>query len=438
MHPEATNATPFRSSRMCRLGLAGVAACATLVLLLAGCSGGGHVSSGVDATNAGGVRLTITPGGGRTDVRPNRGITVTAAGGKIGQVVARSGGERVSGKLNAARTAWHSTWALGVSRRYTVTATAAGKSGGPVTQTSRFRTFTPAKTFSTTIIEGTGQTYGVGMPIILYFSRPIANRAAVERALEVKASKPVVGGWHWDDRCNLAAVCLYFRPRRYWPAHTRVSFTAHLNGVEAAPGVYGRHTLTQHFAIGSPLSVVANTADHQMNVYRGGKLFARWPISTGKPGDETPNGDYLTIEKANPVDMVGPGYNIEVPWSVRFTWSGDYLHDAYWSVGEQGFTNVSHGCVNMSPADAETFYEMAVPGDPVKIIGSPRAGVWDNGWTMWFLSWKKWLRGSALKKAVRAGPGGSVFVSPSSLARRRHRGPHRRRPGLSRMQRQEG
>jgi hypothetical protein len=179
--------------------------------------------------------------------------------------------------------------------------------------------------------------------------------------------------------------------------------------------------------IGSPLTVVANTADHYMNVYRDGKLFAHWPISSGKPGDETPNGTYLTIEKANPVDMVGPGYNIEVPWSVRFTWSGDYLHDAYWSVGEQGFTNVSHGCVNMSPADAETFYEMAVPGDPVKITGSPRAGVWDNGWTMWFLSWKRWLRGSALHKAVRAGPGGSTFAGPSSLGRHRHRAPRRPR-----------
>jgi lipoprotein-anchoring transpeptidase ErfK/SrfK len=229
----------------------------------------------------------------------------------------------------------------------------------------------------------------------------------------------VVGGWDWDSRCNLAAVCLYFRPRHYWPPRTRVSFTAHLNGVEASPGVYGDHTLTQRFAIGSALSVVANTADHHMNVYRSGKLFAHWPISTGRPGDETPNGTYLTIEKANPVDMVGPGYNIEVPWSVRFTWSGDYLHDAYWSVGEQGFTNVSHGCVNMSPADAETFYEMAVPGDPVKIVGSPRAGVWDNGWTMWFLSWKHWLRGSAMGKPVLTGPGGSRFIRPRA---RRH--PH--------------
>jgi lipoprotein-anchoring transpeptidase ErfK/SrfK len=410
LHPKATSAV-----------------CAALALAVAGCSAGESSPRGQEA---GGVRLSISPGGGRTDTRPERGITVRAAGGKIRGVVAAGGGERLSGKLNAARTVWHSTWALPVARRYTVTATAAGKSGEPVTRTVRFRTLTPDRTFSAQIIEGYRQTYGIGMPIILYLSRPIANRAAVERALEVKSSKRVVGAWHWDSRCGLAAVCLYFRPRHYWPAHTRVSFTAHLDGVEGAPGVYGHHTLTQRFAIGSPLTVMVNTADHYMDVHRNGKLFAHWPISTGRPGDETPNGTYLTIEKANPVDMVGPGYNIEVPLSVRFTWSGDYLHDAYWSVGEQGFTNVSHGCVNMSPEDAETFYEMAVPGDPVKVTGSPRAGVWDNGWTMWFLSWKQWMRGSALGKPVLAGPRGSRFVNPTSLAPHRHR-PRRGRGGAA-------
>ena len=327
-------------------------------------------------------------------------------------MIVRTGGDPVPGTLNAAGTVWHSTWALDVSQRYTVSATAAGTSGGPVTQRSSFRTFTPRTTFSAEILEGYRQTYGVGMPIMLYLSRPIRNRAAVERALQIRTSKPVVGAWYWDSHCRTAPECLYFRPRRYWPAHTQVSFTGHLNGVEAAPGVYGHHTLTQTFTIGSTLIVVASTARHSMSVYRDGTLFARWPISTGRPGDDTPNGTYLTIEKANPVDMVGPGYNIEVPWSVRFTFSGDYLHDAYWSVGEQGFTNVSHGCVNMSPADAEIYYKMAVPGDPVKVTGSPRAGTWDNGWTMWFLPWKQWLRGSALHEAVRAGPYGSTFVGP--------------------------
>jgi lipoprotein-anchoring transpeptidase ErfK/SrfK len=359
------------------------------------------------------VRLLIMPGGG-VDAAPDRGITVRAVRGRIDRVVVRTAGDPVTGTLNAAGTVWRSRWALDVSQRYTVIATAAGSSGRPVTRRSSFRTFTPTRTFETKIIEGYRQTYGVGMPIVLLFSRPISNRAAVERALQVRTSKPVLGAWYWDSPCTLAPVCLYFRPRRYWPTHTQVRFTGHLNGVQAAPGVYGHHTLTQTFTIGFSLTVVASTAGHYMNVYRDGRLFGHWPISTGRPGDDTPNGTYLTIEKENPVDMVGPGYNIEVPWSVRVTWSGDYLHDAYWSVGEQGFTNVSHGCVNMSPADAEIYYQMAVPGDPVKITGSPRAGTWDNGWTVWFLSWNQWVHGSALHKAVQAGPGGSTFVSPSS------------------------
>jgi lipoprotein-anchoring transpeptidase ErfK/SrfK len=389
--------------------------CATSGLLAAGCSSGPTPAasrpSGRSRATGNGVRVSITPASGSTDRTPNRGITVTAAGGKISRVIVRAGGDSVAGTLNAAGTVWHSRWALNVSQRYTVTTTTAGMSGKRVTRTSSFRTFTPRNTFSTKIIEGYDQTYGVGMPIILYFSRPIINRVAVERALQVRTSKRVVGAWHWDSQCNMAPVCLYFRPRRYWPPHTRVSFAGHLNGLEVAPGVYGNHTLTQTFTIGSSLTVVASTAKHFMNVYRDGRMFAHWPISTGRPGDDTPNGRYLTIEKENPVDMVGPGYNIEVPWSVRFTWSGDYLHDAYWSVGEQGFTNVSHGCVNMSPADAEIFYKMAVPGDPVKITGSPRAGEWDNGWTVWFMPWHRYVQGSALHEAVKAGPHGSKFVS---------------------------
>jgi lipoprotein-anchoring transpeptidase ErfK/SrfK len=357
------------------------------------------------------TRLSIMPAANGVDRTPERGITVSVADGRIGAVIVRTGGDPVSGQLNSDRTVWRSRWALNVSQQYTVVATAVGSSGVPVTRKSTFRTFTPTQTFDTKIVEGFRQTYGVGMPIILYFDRTISNQAAVERALEIRSSKPIVGAWHWDSPCTLAPSCLYFRPRRYWPTHTRVSFIGHLNGVEAAPGVYGHHTLTQTFTIGSSLIVVASTTSHYMNVYRDGKLFAHWPISSGRPGDDTPNGNYLTIEKANPVDMVGPGYNIEVPFSVRFTWSGDYLHDAFWSVGEQGFTNVSHGCVNMSPADAEIFYDMAVSGDPVKITGSPRPGTWDNGWTMWFLSWNQWLRGSALHEAVRVGPGGSTFVT---------------------------
>ena len=404
--------------------VAAVAMFAALALFVAACgSGSAPTGQGGGArapANAkpNGVRLSITPVTGSKDRKPNRGITVTAAGGRISRVVVRTRGDRVTGRLNAAGTAWHSDWALNVSRRYAVTATGVGPSGQRVTQTSSFRTFTPRNTFSTRIVEGYHQTYGVGMPIVLYFDRPIRNRAAVERALDVRTSRRVVGAWYWDGNCGMAPTCLYFRPRHYWKPHTRVTVTAHLNGIKGAPGLFGNHTLKQSFRIGSSLVAVVSTSKHFMNLYRNGKKFAHWPISSGRPGDDTPNGNYLTIEKGNPVQMTGPGYSISVPWSVRITWSGEYLHDAFWSVGDQGFSNVSHGCVNMSPANAETFYKMTNPGDPVKIHGSPRAGVWDNGWTMWFLSWRKYVRGSALNKAVRTGPSGSTFVSASAGVRR--------------------
>jgi lipoprotein-anchoring transpeptidase ErfK/SrfK len=248
------------------------------------------------------------------------------------------------------------------------------------------------------------------MPIMLIFSQPITNKAAVERSLQLTTSKPVVGAWYWDDSEHLD-----FRPRDYWPAGTTVSFTGHLDGVQGAPGMYATANLTQTFNIGASLIALVSTTDHHMRIYNNGQLEYDWAISTGKPGDDTPNGSYVTVEKNNPQRMVGPGYDLEVPWSVRFTFSGDFIHDAYWSVGQQGFENVSHGCVNVAPANAETYYNMAVPGDPVIVSGSPSAGKWDDGWTEWFLPWQQYLKGSALHEAVEAGPGGSSFVDPSTL-----------------------
>jgi lipoprotein-anchoring transpeptidase ErfK/SrfK len=402
--------------------LASAAVATALALAATACTGG--TTTVKSAANASGpaakasaspaADVKITPANGTHAADPSAGITVTTSAGTLSSVSVRTSGGQVTGAYSAGRTAWHSTWTLGVSKSYTVTATAS-VNGKTVTTTSAFGTLTPSRTFRTEILEAYQQTYGVGMPIILYFNQRITNKAAVERSLQVATSTPVIGAWYWDDNCGAAITCAYFRPRDYWPVGTTVSFTGHLDGVEGAPGVYGSHTLTQTFRIGESVIAIGSPHTHRTQVYVGGKLRYDWAISTGRPGDDTPNGSYLTIEKENPVEMKGPGYDLMVPWSVRFTYSGDYYHDAYWSVGEQGFANVSHGCVNLSPSHAETYYNLAVPGDPITIWGSPKAGSWDNGWTEWFLSWQQYLQGSALHQAVQAGPGGSTFVDPSTL-----------------------
>jgi lipoprotein-anchoring transpeptidase ErfK/SrfK len=365
--------------------------------------------------------LKISPAQGTKNASSAGGVTVTAVnGGKVTAVTVKASGDHsVAGALSGDKASWHSTYALPTGQSYTVTASGTDSAGRVVTATSRFTTMAPssASAFHTEIYEGAGATYGVGMPIMLTFDHPIKNKAAVERSLQLTTSKPVVGAWYWDGSEQVD-----FRPRDYWPANTTVSFDGHLDGVEGAPGLYGVHDLTQTFNIGESVIAVASTDTHKTDIYVDGALRYTWPISTGKTTTPTPNGTYLSVEKGNPVRMIGgtkgtAGYYSElVNYAVRFTYSGDYYHSAPWSVVNQGTTNVSHGCVNLAPEDAQIYYDLAIPGDPITIQRSQKAGNWDDGWTEWFLSWSQYLAGSATHLAVEAGPSGSTLVSPATIS----------------------
>ena len=356
------------------------------------------------------------------DLRPDLGVRVAVRDGRLTGVSVRAlAGKTATGKTLAGTYApgsrsWRTRWSLAPSQAYQVTATAVDSRGRRTVISSTFRTLRPHRTFAAATILGAGETFGVGMPIMIDFSRPIADKAAVERALQIWSSKPVTGAWDW-----VTSKSVWFRPRHYWPAHTRVRFSAHLAGLQGAPGVYGRSDLTQHFRIGDSLIAVASAATHHMKVWRNGRLVGDWPVSTGRPGMDTPDGRYLSFDKGSPVDMnsasygVGPGmpgyYNELVYDAVQFTFSGDYVHSAPWSVGEQGITNVSHGCVNVAPGYAAWFYAHSVLGDPISVVGSPVAGTWGDGWTIYFLGWHKLLAGSATGDAVQAGPDGSRLVA---------------------------
>jgi lipoprotein-anchoring transpeptidase ErfK/SrfK len=358
-----------------------------------------------------GAVVSISPATGSTGVKTGRGVTVTVAHGKIQNVSVAAGHATAAGTLQG-QTAWHTVWPLHAATRYTVTVTAVGTDGKTTTATSTFKTQRPAGTFTASTILG-HQTYGVGIPIMINFSQAVdpRYRAGIEKAINIKSSKPVVGAWYWDG-----GQTLDFRTRNYWPQHTQVSFDGHFNGAQIAPGVFGTSNLSQSFTIGKSLIGVTSTRTHRTQIYWGNKLYATWPDSSGMAGDDTANGTYLTIEKASPTLMSGPGYkNVPVFDSVRFTWSGNYYHSAPWSVGEQGFSNVSHGCVNLSPQNAAWYYARANPGDPITITGSPVAGRWDDGYTEWFLTWNHLLKGSATHEAVQAGPTGSTFVNPATL-----------------------
>ncbi|MGE5132853.1 MAG: Ig-like domain-containing protein [Gemmatimonadota bacterium] len=413
--PAAQHGRQHRHRRGARLlALPGAAALlGAVTLAAAACQGAPRppaASAPVTSPPPTAAALTISPADGSRDVTTGGAVTVTPVHATVTGITVTLHGRPVEGTVSHGGTVWHSRWALHTSSTYRVTATGRSGTGQAVSAASSFRTMTPPATIGVQILEGYQQAYGVGMPIVLTFSRPVTRKAAVERALELTTSRRVVGAWSWNGDQTL-----YFRPRDYWPQNTRVRFTGHFDGLRAAPGVYGTADLTQDFRIGPSLIVTLSTRSHYLKAWYRGKVLGSWPISTGRPGYDTPNGTYLTLEKGNPVRMVGADYDLLVPYAVRFTWSGMYIHAADWSVAQQGIVNVSHGCVNLSPAHAALYYSLAGQGDPVTVTGSPAPGTWGDGLTIWFWSWHRLVAGSALGLAVVAGPDGSQVASPSSL-----------------------
>ncbi|WP_256862347.1 Ig-like domain-containing protein [Microbispora sp. GKU 823] len=391
-----------------RWPIAGVAV--ALTAALSACSGGSGApgsaggGSGDAAPAAPAPSIQISPAANTTKVRPDKTVVVTAANGELQEVTVQAGGETVEGEFDSTHTKWTSKQPLKPSTRYTVSAKAAGK-GGPATATSRFTTLKPKVGLE--VVDVTpgikGETVGIGMPIMVRFNAPVQDKAAVEQALEVDAEKPVKGAWRWiDDKYVI------YRTAKYWPAHQKVKFTAHLTGVKAGPDTYGVEDHATTIKIGAAWISSVSTRTHMMVVRRDGKVVQTMKISAGKATTReytTTSGIHLTMERGNPVTMISPGkkegdpgyYKEVVNHAVRISNSGEYVHSAPWSVGSQGRANVSHGCVNASPAQAKWFYDNFHRGDIVKIVGTNRILEWNNGWGFWQMPFSKWKQGSALE-----------------------------------------
>lgn len=365
------------------------------VLALAGCA---HRSPPRPA-----AAVTVEPADGARAVRPDAPVSVRVRGGRLRSVTLTDGGLPVEGRTSPDGALWWPKWTLGPGRAYRLTAVVAGADGRVSTVRSEFRTRRVAGTVTADVLApGVGATVGVGMPIMLRFTEPVRDRAAVERALEVRASTPVTGAWRWFSGTDVV-----YRPETYWPAHTSVRLIAHLEGLRLTRTAYGAQDVERAFGVGDSHITVASAGDHHQVVRINGRRARRMPISMGKGGKlkyTTTSGVHLTMEKAHHVVMdsasVGcpPGcpdhYRHDVYFAVRISDSGEYEHSAPWSVGDQGSRNVSHGCINLRPKDARWFYRHTLPGDVVEVTGTRRRLAPGNGWGFWQLDWPQWLAGS--------------------------------------------
>jgi lipoprotein-anchoring transpeptidase ErfK/SrfK len=350
------------------------------------------------------VKFKVTPGNKATGVRLDAHAKVVASGGRISSVrVTGPDGERVPGKLSSNGRTWTSSGVLRPGARYEVTAVGQNPIGAVTRRTSWFRTLEPAGTLGTSVMPLDGEKVGVAMPIAIWFDHAVADRAAVERHLKVETSRPIQGAWRWFNDKEV-----HYRPKSFWPSGTQVTLRAGLNGVAAGDGVWGVKDRVVRFRIGDRHVSVVDTSTHKMTVSSNGKTLKVFPMSAGRPKYPTTNGTHFTLEKSQEVTMdsatVGiprdspDGYYEKVFWNVRISNTGEFVHAAPWSVGAQGSANVSHGCVNLAPANAIWFYHFSQRGDVVKVTGSPKQpNDWALGVVDWNMSWSQWASGSALQ-----------------------------------------
>jgi len=206
-----------------------------------------------------------------------------------------------------------------------------------------------------------GATVGIAKPIVINFSDPVADRAMAEQAIHISSDPPVPGQFYWMTDSQVR-----WRPFEFWPAHTAVIVDA--GGTRSS------------FSTGDALIAVADNDAHQLTITRNGVVEQTFPMSMGKPGRDTANGTYYVQDKSLDVVMdsatygvpnTSPdGYRVHVQLAVRFDNSGNYVHSAPWSVADQGVRNVSHGCINISPSNAQWFYDNFGVGDPIVVTNS--------------------------------------------------------------------
>ena len=255
------------------------------------------------------------------------------------------------------------------------------------------------------LLEADGSTYGIAMPIIAYFSVAPTDASVFDKVTTVTVNGRVVhGAWYFEHSSRSSeALEAHYRLAGYWPAHARIHVDLPVKGLWAGKGLVFDDSLTLSVRTGAAHLVKINGKPgiDSMRVFSDGKLIRRFKISLGAATTPTYRGTAVVMSKSNPQLMTSsPGeayYRIEVPWSVRVTYDGEFLHDAYWN-GELGRQNLSHGCTNMRPADAEWYYHWSLIGDPVTWIntGTTKVVPVTDGYGDWNLPFARYAKGGLL------------------------------------------
>lgn len=338
---------------------------------------------------------------GAVGVPVDQPVTVTAQGGVLGSVsMLDEAGETVPGDLSPDGVSWTASEPLAYNERYTITAKALGL-GGMATERLAFESHSPANLTMPYVIPSGVGVVGVGQTIAVRFDEIIPDRLAAQKAITVTTDPPVEGAFYWVSNQEVR-----WRPAEFWAPGTSVKVDVKTFGVDLGDGLYGQDDASTEFSIGDRVIATADDATKTLTVRVNGEVVNTMPISMGKDSTPTPNGIYIIGDRYRELIMDSStygvpsnspnGYRLEVDWATQMSYSGVYVHSAPWSVGSQGYSNVSHGCLNVSPANAQWFFNNTKRGDIVEVrgtVGSVLSGT--EGLGDWNIPWSQWKAGNA-------------------------------------------
>nr|WP_246233008.1 Ig-like domain-containing protein [Nakamurella aerolata] len=357
--------------------------------------------------------ISSTPALGSTNISPVTPITVTVGKGTITTIdLVNPSGYHVKGKLSGDKKSWTTAEVLGYGKKYTLTGSATGADGKAVPIKGSYTVVTPKNEVRTTVYPSDGMQVGVAMPIIVKFPFEPEDKALIEKNVSVTTTPKVEGSWGWvkhdADAKGNPVWGLDFRPRTYWPEGTKVHVSAQLYGLRFGAGAYGKTDITSDFTIGRNQVVKADARTHKIVVERDGRPVATYNASYGQETDtvaghdpkdrQTKSGVHVVNDMKEDTVMRSPLFNYaeKEKWAVRISNNGEFIHANPNTINEQGKANVSHGCINLSLADAEAYFKTAMIGDPVEVTGTDvTLGPADGDIFDWTYSYSQWKDFSA-------------------------------------------
>lgn len=102
------------------------------------------------------------------------------------------------------------------------------------------------------------------------------------------------------------------------------------------------------------LLIQVDQSTQRMNVVVDGAPLYEWPVSTGRPGFETPRGAF----KPNRMDADHYSDEYEqapMPHAIFFDLKGHAIHGSFDPIGRPA---ASHGCVRLAPANAAKLFAL--------------------------------------------------------------------------------